>query len=164
MKQLYYSHVYPHLIGEIAIWGAADKQKTYMQPIIRTHKKIIRLIKNVPPRSHTKPIMTELNILSIPNLYILRVCAEMHPYVHKTNAAVNKPQHDHTYTHVSQVHNHSTRYAKQNHQYKQRDNSHFTTKYTETWNDIPNDMTKITSLHVFKQKLRQHLQEQQNKE
>ena len=82
MRELYYSHIYPHLILQISIWGTNNSNKTYIQPLIRTQKKILRLIKNLPPRSHTKPIMKELHILNIINLYTHRVCVEMHPFIH----------------------------------------------------------------------------------
>ena len=73
MRALYFTHIYPHLIGAISIWGT-DKQKAdYIQPLIRTQKKIVRLIVNKPPRTHTKPLMNQLKILSIPYLYIYRV-------------------------------------------------------------------------------------------
>ena len=83
MLSLYYSQVFPHLIYGITLWGSDNPQKTYLQPLIRTQKKIIRLIQNVPPRTHTKPIMQKLQILNIPKLVVLRVCVEMHP-VHRT--------------------------------------------------------------------------------
>jgi hypothetical protein len=28
MKQLYYTHIYPHLIGSISIWGTDDEKAT----------------------------------------------------------------------------------------------------------------------------------------
>ena len=45
LRNQYFTHVYSHLIGNISIWGTADSKKTYIQPLIRTQKKIIRLIK-----------------------------------------------------------------------------------------------------------------------
>ena len=68
MRQLYYSQIFPHLIGEITVWGTHDPKQTYLQPLIRIHKRIVRLIKNLPPRTHTKPLMAELKILNITNL------------------------------------------------------------------------------------------------
>ena len=40
--------------------------------------------------------MQELKILSIPNLYKLRVCSEMHEYIHHLEEK-NRPEHDHNY-------------------------------------------------------------------
>jgi len=44
--------------------------KEYIQPLIRTQKKVVRLIKNLSPQTHTKPIMKQLKILNITSLYI----------------------------------------------------------------------------------------------
>ena len=82
--------MYPHLIGDISIWGTDDSSKTYIQPLVRIQKKLIRIIENLPPRTHTKPIMQELSILSLYNLYTLRVCAEMHPHIYP-KANTNRP-------------------------------------------------------------------------
>jgi hypothetical protein len=117
MKQLYYAHAYPHLIGAITIWGTDQQNKQYIQPLIRTQKKILRLLKNLPPSAHTKPIMKELQILNITNLYILRTALEIHPHIHPTHEYKNRPQHDHKYTLTTQIHNHQTRQAQQNKHY-----------------------------------------------
>ena len=37
----YFTHVYPYLIGNISIWGTDNQNKTYIQPLIRLHKRII---------------------------------------------------------------------------------------------------------------------------
>ena len=84
MKQLYYSQVYPHLLNAISVWGTDNNTRTYLKPLVTIQKRIIRLIANVPPRTHTKPIMTKLEILNIPNLYTLRVSVEMHPFAYPT--------------------------------------------------------------------------------
>ncbi len=69
MIQLYYSHIYPHFIYSIAIWGSDDDTKTYLQPLTKMQKKIIRIIFNKRPRTHTKPLMNKHNIFNIINLY-----------------------------------------------------------------------------------------------
>ncbi len=45
--------------------------------MIKMQRKITRLVMNVPPRSHTKPLMTKYNILNIKNLYIQRECSTL---------------------------------------------------------------------------------------
>ena len=85
MKRSYknYNQIFPHLIGEILIWGTEHHEATYLQPLMRTHKRIIRLLLNLPPRAHTKPLMRKLKILNLSNLYIhpahLHVHAPIHP-------------------------------------------------------------------------------------
>merc|ERR1711957_687451 len=106
MIQLYYMHIYPHLI--ITIWGSTFT--THLDPIIKIQKKIIRIIMNRPPRSHTQPLMHQHKILNITNLYIQRVCLDMHRFIHPQELK-NRPEHDHTYTLVSDIHDHHTRYS-----------------------------------------------------
>jgi hypothetical protein len=172
MKQLYYSQIYPYLIGSIAIWGTQDKQKTYLQPLIRIQRKIIRLLKNKPPRSHTKPLMNELNILNITNLYTLRVCIEMHPFIYPPTPT-HRPEHNHTYLWTSQIHDYPTRYSKQLHHFipnpykysetiqPKHTTDHYTAIYSNVWNSIPTTVREIQNINKFKSELRKHLQAKQ---
>ena len=66
--------------------GHAQGSRGYLKPLIVAHKQLIRLIRNVPARAHTKLHHDRADILNIPNLYVLRVCAEMHPYIHTASA------------------------------------------------------------------------------
>ena len=116
MKQLYFAHAYPHLIGDISIWGTNDSTSTHIQPLVRTQKKLIRIIKHLPPRTHTKHLMKELKLLNLYNLYTLRVCMEMHPHIYPTEHK-NRPQHDHKYIWTAQIHDYPTRHSLQQHQY-----------------------------------------------
>jgi hypothetical protein len=56
MKKLYDQHIFPHLIYAITIWGTEDEHKTYMQPLIRTQKKMIRILANTKPRAYTAAV------------------------------------------------------------------------------------------------------------
>jgi hypothetical protein len=172
MTKLYYSLVYPHLIGAIAIWGTTNPNTAYIKPLIRTHKRILRLLKNLPHRTHTKPIMKELNILSLVNLYTLRVCAEMHPFIYPKTQK-NRPLHNHSYLWTAQIHEYYTRQSKTTQQYIPNPNNysktkksthtmeHLTEKHSNIWNAIPENIREITSLYVFKKKLKHYLLERQ---
>ena len=145
-----------------------------MQPLIRAHKKIIRLIANRHPRTHTTPIMNKHHILNLNNLYTLRVCAEMHPFMHP-KTQINRPEHDHIYTLTSEVHSHNTRYAAQHHQfiahqkhYSQtqkptRTDEYLIAKYKRVWNSIPSNLRTVKSLEGFKRALKKHLLDEQAK-
>jgi hypothetical protein len=167
MKQLYYTHAYPHLIGDISIWGTNDSSKTYIQPLVRIQKKLIRIIKNLPPRTHTKPIMQELSILSLYNLYTLRVCAEMHPHIYP-KANTNRPSHGHNYLWTAQIHDHQTRHSQQQHQYipnpyqysariPHHSSDYLTQQYSKAWNGIPLEIRNNQSISSFKTELRLYL-------
>lgn len=159
MKQQYYSLVFPHLINNISIWGTDDAQCTRLQPLIRTQKKILRLIKYVPPRTHTKPIMKELKILSISNLYTLRVATEMHAHVYPTKT-VNRPEHNHHYVSPTQVHDHNTRFSQQGALHAKHDMHNFTKQYTRIWNKLPKELKETKKIGTFKTKLNNFLLQQ----
>ena len=167
MISLYYCQVYPHLIYAISIWGATGVHE-YLKPLIRTQKKMLRIIANRPPRSHTKPLMDEFKILNLVDLYKQRVCLEMHPYIHPPDEEASRPEHQHRYTKVSEVHNYGTRYSKQNHFFipaRQRPNnqpaacaaSPLTSKFMEVWHGLPQDLRDTKSFPIFKKHLQRHL-------
>jgi hypothetical protein len=53
-----------------------------------------------------------MKILTLTNLYIMRVCIEMHPFIHPAKE-LNRPEHNHHYIKANQVHNYGTRHATQ---------------------------------------------------
>ena len=174
LKQLYYTHVYPHLIGSVTVWGTDDPNKEYIKPLIRTQKKIIRLIKNRPPHTHTTPLLNELGLLSITNLYKYRVGRELHPYIHPSDEYKNRPEHNHHYKTVAQAHNYSTRQAAQNHQYipnphqwnrrkdgKLQNIDYLHQHYAEIWNEIPQNIRDTAAPATFATELKKHLLSQQ---
>ena len=119
-------------------------------------KKLVRLIKNLPPRTHTKPLMQELEILSIPNLYTLRVCTEMHEYIHQLEDK-NRPEHDHNYVSKTTVHHHKTRHATRHHYHVTHDMEHYTRLFTDVWNKLPLQIREKTQKEPFKQALKSYL-------
>ena len=172
MIQLYYMHIFPHLIMGITIWGSMNATKTYLDPIIKMQKKIIRIIMNRPPRSHTQPLMHKHKILNITNLYIQRVCLDMHRFIHPSDTK-NRPEHDHTYTLTSDIHNHNTRHSHQQHHYTPHPPNprsaaqpthtieHFTALYTAVWDKLPLKLRTTANYHFFKQDLKTYLEDKQ---
>ena len=169
MTRLYYTHVYPHLIGAISIWGSQNKAKEHLRPLTRTHKKIIRILHNVPPRTPTAPLMQKLGILHLASLYTLRVCAEMHPYIYPVKEQQQSgPHHNHNYITVTEVHSHRTRYAAghifspnafkySKTKQPKHASAYITQQHTDVWNGIPTEIRTIKSLAIFKQQLKKHL-------
>ena len=118
--------------------------------------------------------MTELKILNILNLYTLRVCLEMHPFIYPTKKT-HRPEHDHNYIRAARIHEYPTRYAQQLHQhipnkyrYTRTTDSPNMENYTkinsEVWNTLPQKLKENRSLDSFKKELRTYLQEQQNQD
>ena len=175
MLKLYYTFAYPHLIGAISVWGTSSSTAEYMQPLRIAHKKIVRITCNRPPRTHTAPLLDKYRILDLERLYTLRVSAEMHPHIHPNTKkpAIDRPQHDHQYVIVTDVHAHGTRYAKNNifipnmHKYSKTQqpihtSTHYAQLHTSVWNNLPNDISSITCLTTFKAKLKQYLLDTQH--
>ena len=161
---LYKSLVYPHLIYAITVWGTDNPKATYMQPIIKTQKKILRIITKNHPRAPTKPIRTKYDLLSVTNLYIQRVCNEIHPFIHQCRPT-NRPEHQHEYRQVSEFHHHATRYSTNALATHARTTTtgtpfspaFFTTTYSIIWTAIPRDIRDEKRLGSFKRKLKAHL-------
>ena len=169
LRDLYYTHAYPHLIGNITVWGTAKSSKMYIKPLATLQKKLVRLICNVPPRTHTAPLMQQLKTLNIYNLYTYRTAIEVHKFRYP-KTELNRPQHNHTYTTITQVHSHNTRHSQSGSHYipiqaEARRAAHRTT-YTTTrnstvWNSLPPGIREERNLKTFKTWLHSHLLAQQ---
>lgn len=172
MRQLYYAHIYPHLIGSITIWGSSNPRAHYLQPLIRTHKRILRLLINAPPHAHTRPILSNLRLLDIPHLYILRVSSEMHPFIFPKRQ-LNRPKHHHQYLPSSHIHNYPTRHARSGRLYipahvnynsgnRTFEATHFQGLYSRIWSELPAEIRGTPNLEQFKDSLKEHLLKKQS--
>ena len=157
MKQLYYERIYPHLINTITIWGTEDRSNSYVAPLHLIHKKIIRILCHTSPTAHTAPLYERLKILNIYNLYILRVCTELHPHIHPPSTPRNRPQHTHHYTPVAQQHEHKTRYSQQNRQYISKHTETYEARYANIWNRLPATLSLEPNRKKFKVLLKHYL-------
>jgi hypothetical protein len=64
---LYYSFVYPYLVYGIELWGSSSQYN--MTTLLKLQKKTVRLICNVPFRTHSQPLFEKLRILTVQKLY-----------------------------------------------------------------------------------------------
>jgi hypothetical protein len=169
MRNLYYSLIHPHFMLNMTIWGTENEKKTYIQPLIRIQKRIIRLMVNTYPRAHTKPIMTKHKIMNLTNLYIYQVCIGAHPFIHP-QSQLNRPEHDHEYIWTAQIHNYPTRHTLDKHIYIPNTSKnarhtigHLTAQYAKIWNSLPSDIRDIRSKDSLKKALKNYLLEKQKK-
>jgi hypothetical protein len=170
MLQLYHSYIYSIIIYALPIWGSHRSNSTYLQPLHKTHKKIIRLICNKRPQTPTKPLFHQLQILNIFNLYIYRTAIDMHPFIHPPTEELNRPTHNHQYHRAADIHQHSTRFATSQSLYIPNTNQylaeyqpshsidHYAKKFSHLWNNIPHNIRSIPNIKTFKATLKQHLQ------
>ena len=67
LSSLYYSLIYPYLTYCIQVWGST--YQSHLSKLVILQKKIVRIIHGVPPRTHTEPLFSELDILKVSNWY-----------------------------------------------------------------------------------------------
>ena len=118
--------------------------------------------------------MHRLGILNLANLYTLRVCAEMYPYIypHKEQKQ-SGPQIITTHTPRSRKYTRTkraTQLVTSSHQtpsnysktkQPKHASAYLTQQHTDIWNGIPADIRSTKSLTIFKRSLKQKLLEEQ---
>ena len=104
--------------------------------------------------------MYDLKILNIQALYVARVCAEIHPFIHPKKD-LNRPDHIHDYRRAGDVHRYNTRHSESGALHRSKKNTHLTNEYARIWNIIPDSIRNITHSDTFKETLKFFLQEEQ---
>ena len=100
---LYYAFLYPYINYCIEVWGSAAT--TRMQSLIKLQKTSVRIITSSRYRDHTAPLFLKLGILTIENLYILKILMCMY----KIHHGLLPPVLDHMFVRNNAVHNYNTR-------------------------------------------------------
>ena len=67
LKSLYHTFAYPYLTYCIHVWGNACA--THLDPLIKTQKRLIRIITNAGYRDHTAPLFRQLGVLNLNGIY-----------------------------------------------------------------------------------------------
>ena len=67
LKTLYHTFAYPYLTYCIHVWGNACD--THLDPLVKTQKRLIRIIASAGYRSHTGPLFRQLGILNLRGIY-----------------------------------------------------------------------------------------------
>ena len=67
LLSLYYSLIHSYLTYCIQVWGST--YQGHLSKLVILQKNIVRIIRGVPPRTHTEPLFSELNISKVSNLY-----------------------------------------------------------------------------------------------
>ena len=78
VKQMYYTFVFPYLIYCCEIWGSTSH--TYLDPLIKCQKKIIRIMTFSQYDAHSKPLFMKLHILDLQKLIIHRIALMMYKH------------------------------------------------------------------------------------
>ena len=105
-RMLYYALVYSHLQYGIISWGFADA--FYMKPLNTLHNNVLRILAYCGYRTKLSPVYKAQNILKLEDIYKLEVGKLMFKIIND-----GKPQqHRVLFTKSREIHNHSTRQAK----------------------------------------------------
>jgi len=78
LHTLYCTLVLPYLNYGILIWG--DTCKTYLDKLVKLQKWAIRTVSNSHYRSHSRPLFTKYNVLTVDDMYLLELGVFMYKY------------------------------------------------------------------------------------
>ena len=102
LKNLYNTMVLPYISYCIHVWGKAAI--THINKIYILQKKIVRIIKGVPPRTHSKPLFDQLKIMSIYQVHEYNIGVFMYKLYHK-----QLPPLFNMFERTTEIHNYLTR-------------------------------------------------------
>ena len=77
---IYYTHIYPHLIRGILVWGFTTRANQNRLMILQ--KRALRIINNSPPRTPSKELFIKYDILPIDKLYTQQLLLHMYKVHH----------------------------------------------------------------------------------
>ena len=148
---LYNSLIFPHLTYCIEVWGMAAV--IYFDSLFKIQKKIVRIIKSVPSRTHCRPLFQELKILPLNSIYKYSILVFMFKFVKGMLPTIfNK-----LFKRNSDIVTRVTRQRFNLYIPKFRSSLYknsIVMKGVSMWNDINNKMDHFCSIHSFKNKLK----------
>ena len=105
LRTLYCTMIMPYLNYGILIWG--DTCKTYLDKLVKLQKWAMRVITNSHYRSHTAPLFSKSNILTLHDMYKIDLGVFMYRY------SINDlpPTFDNFFSKRSDVHGYQTRHV-----------------------------------------------------
>ena len=138
LKKLYLEQAYPRILHSITIWGSENPSKGYLRPLIKIQKRLVRHIAKVGHRAPTRQLFTDLNILTVPYLYVHRLCTDMHSYItQKPSSARHAIAHIHHYQAAGAHHRYRTRATEKKNTLRiTRDMDPLTKRYATIWNNV----------------------------
>jgi len=80
LHTLYFATIHPHILYGILAWGNANKTITNKVNLLQ--KRAIRIISKAKYNSHTEPLLKNLNILNVNDLYEFEILIFMHKFIH----------------------------------------------------------------------------------
>jgi hypothetical protein len=156
LVDLYHALIFPHLTYCIEIWGSENTNASYLQPLFRIQKKIVRIIAFSKFQDHALPIFKKLKLLHIFDLYKVNIAILTHAYKNSdTRYILNN------IAYVKDTHEHPTSWAGKNnitHMYYRTEfgKQTMSNKVRLSWNEIPEELRTEKNITVFKAQIKAH--------
>ena len=144
LRNLYFSFLYPYLNYCVVVWGGT--YATHIYPIKILQKRAIRILNNVPARTHTNPLFLQSKILKLEDNYKFRVCE----YFYVNDLAEN----------FLRSHSHNTRFRSSLiPEFQRLTGTKKSINFVgpNFWNSIPDEIKDSGSRSLFKTRLNSHL-------
>ena len=154
LRTLYHTFAYPYFTYCIHVWGKACV--TYLDPLIKIQKRLIRIISCSGFRDHTEPLFRKLKILNLFGIYKYLMSTFMYKFRYKELPSIF----DSMFTINSTIHIYPTRRADDYRippwrlQIRKRSAS---IQAANIWNNLSTDLKKAKSLNSFKFNLRKSI-------
>ncbi len=160
LRTLYFSLIQPYLTYGISIWGGSHS--TYLNKLVKSQKRAIRIIKHLGYRDHTEEHFKNLKILRLDDLYKLNMSLIMYKYndrlLPKSLQTMFKQNQD--------FHSYNTRHRSNFSAPKHKSTTYHRSIMQmgpEIWNKIPDEIKKANSINTFRNKYKKYLLNQTTK-
>ena len=151
LLMLYSSLILPYLNYGLLAWGST--YHSFADKLLLLQKKVLRIIFNCSPFSHTDPLFFENKLLKIRDLYLLQLGQFMYNY----NKGLLPSAFSEMFVKNNTFHNYPTRHSGELHLPLLRTISAQNTFFYEGpkfWNSLSNAIKVSPSLNSFKNKLK----------
>ena len=153
LRNLYYALVYPYYTYCNITW--ACNYKSNLDCLVKLQKKIVRVISFSEYNAHTDQLFIDYNIMKFVNLNIFLTGM----FMYKVNNGLFPRIIQNIFVSNVDIHSYNTRQKYDYHIFPGHTNlSLFSIKYhgPKIWNQLPEQLRKIVSYHLFKRKLKQY--------
>ena len=153
LTTIYYSLIYSHLQYCISSWGNAAPSN--LDPLIKLHNRIVRIICDQPAKSQTNPLFAHLKFLKLEDIHKLQLAKLMYKYKDKSNIGqldLNR---------LNDKHNYNTRLSSKGNYFMPRPRTNlglrrFKYNGPKLWQTIPPEFKKL-GFPLFKKKYKELL-------
>ena len=138
----------------VEVWGNATQ--VCMSSIAKLQKRAIRIIVSANYKAHTEPIFTQLELLTISNIYKFSVIMFMYKYTNHLLPTVFNDM----FTQNYEIHNYPTRQHRHLHVPRAKISAEQrTVRYTGTflWNHVSGALNCDCTIFTFKQNVKKYL-------